>query len=72
MNVRNRRISIGFQGGQQLALRVSDEQWSLLQGALGNPGWHDLVSDEGPVKLDVSQVVYVRIEGDESRVGFGA
>jgi hypothetical protein len=72
MNARNRRISVGFQGGQMLALRVSDEQWTQLQSALGNGGWHDLLSDEGPVRLDLGQVVYVRAEDDGSHVGFGS
>ena len=29
-------------------------------------------SDEGPVRLDLAQVVYVRAESEELRVGFGA
>jgi hypothetical protein len=67
-----RRIGIGFQGGQVLALRVSDEQLRALNKALGSNGWHQIESEEGPVRLDLSQVVYVRAEGDELRVGFGA
>jgi hypothetical protein len=67
-----RRIGIGFQGGQVLALKVSDEQLRALNKALGSGGWHQIESEEGPVRLDLSQVVYVRAEGDELRVGFGA
>ena len=67
-----RRIGIGFQGGQVLALRVTDEQLRALNKALGTNGWHDIDSEEGPVRLDLSQVVYVRSESDELRVGFGA
>lgn len=67
-----RRIGIGFQGGQVLALRVSDDQLSALNKALGTASWHEIDSDEGPVRLDLSQVVYVRSESDELRVGFGA
>jgi hypothetical protein len=72
--VHGRRVAIGFQGGQVLALRVSDTQLAALNKALvaEAPGWHDLESDEGPVRLDLSQVVYVRAESDELRVGFGA
>jgi hypothetical protein len=66
------RISVGFQGGQVLALRVSDEQLKALGKALGRSGWHDLESEDGPVRLDLAQVVYVRSESDELRVGFGA
>lgn len=67
-----RRISIGFQGGQVLALRVSDAQFETLEKALGNIGWHELDSEEGPVRLDLAQVVYLRAESEELRVGFGA
>jgi len=66
------RISIGFQGGQVLALRVSDEQLGALQKELGGGGWHEIDSEEGPVRLDLAQVIYVRSESDELRVGFGA
>ena len=67
-----RRIGIGFQGGQVLALRVTDEQLKALNKALGTDGWHEIDSDEGPVRLDLAQVVYVRSESDDLRVGFGA
>jgi hypothetical protein len=67
-----RRISVGFQGGQVLALRVSDEQLKALNKALGSGEWHEVESDEGPVRLDIAQVVYVRSESDELRVGFGS
>lgn len=66
------QISIGFQGGQVLALRVDDAQLKALHKALGEHGWHELDSDEGPVRLDLGQVVYVRSESSDLRVGFGA
>jgi hypothetical protein len=67
-----RRISIGFQGGQVLALRVSDEQLKSLNKALGAGGWHEVSSEDGPVRVDLAQVVYVSSESDEPQVGFGA
>jgi hypothetical protein len=67
-----RQISIGFHGGQVLALRISDEQLKALYKALGDGGWHELESEDGPVRLYLGQVVYVRAEDDDSRVGFGA
>jgi hypothetical protein len=72
MTSSTRRISVGFQGGQVLALRVSDEQLKGLNKALGGGGWHELESEDGPVRLDLGQVVYVSAESDEPRVGFGA
>jgi len=67
-----KHISIGFQGGQVLALRVEEDQLKALNKALGSGGWHEIDSEEGPVRLDLAQVVYVRCETDELRVGFGA
>jgi hypothetical protein len=68
----SRRVSVGFQGGQVLALRIGDEQLKALHEELGGSGWHELETEDGPVRLDLAQVVYVRVEGDDSRVGFGA
>jgi len=65
-------VSVGFQGGQVVALRVADEELQALQGALGRPGWHELATEDGRIRLDVTQVSYVRVENEEHRVGFGA
>jgi hypothetical protein len=68
----SRRVSIGFKGGQVLALRVGDEQLSALNQALvGANGWHDIDSEDGPVRVDVGQIVYISADKDESHVGFG-
>ncbi len=55
-----------------LALRVTDEHLKGLYKALADGGWHELGSDEGPVRLYLGQVVYVRAEDQDSHVGFGA
>ncbi len=67
----NIRLNIGFQGGQMLAIRVTGEQHKALMKALGEKGWHDIESEDGPVRLDLAQVVYVSSESPEPRVGFG-
>ena len=67
-----RRISIGFQGGQVLALRVSDAQLKACTRRFRSGGWHELETEDGPVRLYLGQVVYVRAEDEDSRVGFGA
>lgn len=66
-----RRVTVGFQGGQVLALRLTDAQLKALTETLGGGGWHEIETDDGPVRIDLSQVVYVSAEKDESRVGFG-
>ncbi len=65
------RLSIGFQGGKVLAVRLSDQQLKALEGALGSQGWHEIQSEDGPVRIDLGQVVYVTSESEEPRVGFG-
>jgi hypothetical protein len=71
MSSATRRISVGFQGGQVLAVRVSEEQLLALQTALGGGGWHSLDGEDGPVRLDLAQVVYVQSDSEEQKVGFG-
>jgi hypothetical protein len=67
----SRRISVGFRGGQVLALRVSDVQLtSLHQALVAGSGWHDVDGEDGPVRVDLGQVVYVSADKDESHVGF--
>ena len=66
------RISIGFHG-QALPARVPAERLTALRGALesGQGGWHELQSEDGTVLLDLTKVLYVRVEAEEQRVGFG-
>ncbi len=66
-----RRVSIGFHGGQVLALRVGDEDLKALNKALGGSGWHEIESEDGPVRVALAQIVYVSADSDESQVGFG-
>jgi hypothetical protein len=66
-----RRVSVGFQGGQVLALRLSDDQLKGLYRALGEHGWHEVAAEDGPVRLNLGQVVYVSADSDEPHVGFG-
>ena len=68
----NRRTAVGFQGGQVLALRVPEDQLSGLRDALNNGGvrWYEVAAADGAVLVDLNQVVYLRVESDENRVGF--
>ena len=66
-----RRVSVGFQGGQVLAARMSDEELASLSAALGTGGWHEIKSEDGPVRLNLEQVVYVSADSEEPHVGFG-
>jgi hypothetical protein len=65
------RISIGFQASPPVALRVSDEELTRLQDALGGEGWHEVDAEDGRLKLDLQHVLWVKTDKDEQRVGFG-
>jgi hypothetical protein len=65
------RISIGFQASMPVSLRVTDEQLSSLNAALGTEGWHDLEAEDGTIKLNLQHVLWVKADKDEGRVGFG-
>jgi hypothetical protein len=65
------RISIGFQASPPLALRVPDEELQRLRDALGGEGWHDVTGEDGDVRLSLEHVLWLRVERDEHRVGFG-
>jgi hypothetical protein len=68
----NRRIVIGFQHGSALPLRVPDEALTALREALreGRERWHEMEGPDGAVLLDLGQIVYLRVESGDQRVGF--
>jgi hypothetical protein len=68
-----RRIDIGFKGGQVLPCRVNQEDWEGLRKALEDSNaerWHELETADSQVAIDLAQVVYVRLDTEEQKVGF--
>ena len=67
-----RRAAVGFQGGQVLSLRLSDSQLTELRKVIreGRERWHEVEAADGAVLVDIGQIVYLRVESDEHRVGF--
>jgi hypothetical protein len=67
-----RRGAVGFQGGQVLSLRVPEAELERLRSALreGRERWHEVAAADGAVLVDLGQVVYLRVDSDEHRVGF--
>ena len=66
-----RRIDVGFQAGPVLSLRVQEDQYEALRTALGgSERWHQVESEDATVTLDLSQVIYVRLDTERDRVGF--
>ena len=67
-----RRTALGFQGGQVLSLRLPEEVLTSLRETLkaGKERWVEVEASDGAVLVDVGQVVYLRVESDEHRIGF--
>ncbi len=68
-----RRIDVGFQGGQVLSLRAISKSYDELVEALGNDAadrWQTVHTDDADVLIDLAQVVYVRLEREDQKVGF--
>jgi hypothetical protein len=66
-----KRVSIGFGGGQVAAVRLGGEELERLRKGVGDgDGWLDLKSDDGDFSLDLSEVVFVKVEGSAAAIGF--
>ncbi|MGN6215801.1 MAG: hypothetical protein ACTHN7_02435 [Solirubrobacterales bacterium] len=65
------RVEIGFEGGQVISTRLSDDDLRDLRQRLDQGGWHDLHTEEGTIALYLGKVAFVRVESGEHRVGFG-
>ena len=65
------KVDIGFTGGQVLALRIDKGVFGELRKAIeGDTRFYDLDAGDSTVTLDLSQVVYLRVETEDHRVGF--
>ncbi len=67
----SQRISLGFHASPPIALRVSEDALTALQGALEGGGWHEVTADDGTVRLNLQHVLWLKVDKDEPRVGFG-
>ncbi|HEV2076145.1 MAG TPA: hypothetical protein VGR10_07880 [Thermoleophilaceae bacterium] len=67
------RVDIGFAGGQVLVLRIAPGPYESLRRALEDDRaqrWHELETEDSTVTVDLSQIVYVRLDTEQHRVGF--
>ncbi len=66
-----KRVEVGFSGGQAIAVRLSDDSYERLRRALTDGGrWVEVETLDGPIALDATQVVFLRLDASEHRVGF--
>jgi hypothetical protein len=65
------KVSIGFEGGGGISVRIDDEQLQKLRSALKEgEKWHELDTVDGTVDLKVGDVIYVSTDSGDQKVGF--
>ena len=66
-----RRIEVGFSGGQVISMRLSEKAYEQLRRAVGDGArWYEVDTMDGVVAVDIGQVVFLKLESAEHRVGF--
>ena len=64
------RVEIGFDGGQVVSVRLSDEELKELRAQVEQGGWYDVRTEDGVLAVYVGKVAFLRIDSGEHRVGF--
>jgi hypothetical protein len=66
-----RRVEVGFAGGQAISIRVSQKTYENLRKAVqGGNGWYEVDSLEGMIALNLGQIVFVKLDTGDHKVGF--
>ena len=67
-----RRVALGLHAGGALSLRLDGAALEDLRGALsaGQTGWKEVAAVDGSVLVNLAQVLYLRVESDEHKIGF--
>ena len=64
------RVEIGFEGGQVVSVRLSDDELKSLRKQVEKGGWHDVRTEDGVLALYVGKIAFLRIDSGDHRVGF--
>jgi hypothetical protein len=65
------RVEIGFEGGQVVSVRLTDDELKDLRKQVEKGGWHDVNTEDGVLAVYVGKVAYLRIGSNRHEVGFG-
>lgn len=66
-----KRVEVGFSGGQLIVMRLTANAYDdLRKSVTKRDGWYEVESADGVVAIDLGQVVFVKREPEEHRVGF--
>jgi hypothetical protein len=64
-------VEIGFDGGQVIPARLTDDQVKSLRKAIGSgDSPHEIETEEGVLLIDLGKVIFVRISSGAKTVGF--
>jgi hypothetical protein len=64
------RVEIGFEGGQVVSVRLTDDELIDLRKQLEKGGWHDVKTEDGTLAVFLGKVSFLRIDSGEHKVGF--
>jgi hypothetical protein len=64
------KVEIGFEGGQVVAVRLSEEELKDLRKQVEKGGWHDVKTEDGVLSVYAGKVAFLRINSGEQKVGF--
>lgn len=64
------KVEIGFEGGQVVAVRLTEEELKELRKQVEKGGWHDVKTEDGVLSVYVGKVAFLRISSGAQQVGF--
>jgi hypothetical protein len=64
------KVEIGFEGGQVISVRLSEDELKNLRKQIEKGGWHDVETEDGVLAIYAGKVSFLRIDSGEHKVGF--
>ncbi len=65
------RVTLGLQFTAPVPVKLEDSELDALLEALPQGDWYDVKVEDGTMRVNLSQVIYVKTDRDEQRIGFG-
>jgi hypothetical protein len=64
------KVEIGFEGGQVVSVRLSEDELKDLRKQVEKGGWHDVKTEDGVLAVYLGKVAFLRINSGDHRIGF--
>lgn len=64
------RVTLGLQFTAPVPVKLDEAELDALLEALPKGEWYDVKVDDGTLRVNLSQVIYVKTDRDEPRIGF--